>query len=442
MKIFRASPGPDSNSSRRLWRRCRTGARAPGAGRIRCNNVLDDVTWTKGKHTITMGLNFRFNRNNTSTFTNAFPLYAYGATELIGLGEDIDTSVQSYLAGKLGNPNLQLANPTAVTNASATLLGILNDVFVTYQYTKSGQVLPQGTPQQRSFIERTYAGYIGDTYRVSRELTLNFGLRYENFRPPYEANGLQVDTTVPLNQYFAQRNGLQSQGIPANQMSDFTLSYALNGPANGKPSWWSPDNANFAPRFGLAYAPADHAGLIGKLFGKNGAFRVGGAIAYDQFGNDLIVNYDQYGSLGLSNPTNFPDSYSFTTSPRFTGAYPDSAAFSDRRVPVHSARDRRHHRHFPWHFARSENAVFDHSERGLLARVAGQNHDGSRLHGQALAPAADGRRRVYAARELQGSRLRASPGSKTRRPFTTWPTLWRQARAFRTTMPLPWWRRK
>jgi len=286
------------------------------------NNVIDDVNWTKGKHTITMGLNFRFNRNDVSNFTNSYPLYAYGATELIGLGEDIDTSVQTYLAGKLGNPNLQLANPTAVTNASAMLLGILNDVFVTYQYTKSGQVLAQGTPQQRSFIEHSYAGYIGDAYRVNRELTINVGLRYENFRPPYESHGLQVDTTVPLNQYLAQRNGLPSLGVPANQMSDFTLSYALNGPVNGKPSWWSADNANFAPRFGLAYAPGDRGGMIGKLFGKSGAFRVGGAIAYDQFGNDLIVNYDQFGSLGLSDPTNFPDSYSFSTSPRYTGAFP------------------------------------------------------------------------------------------------------------------------
>lgn len=284
------------------------------------NNVLDDVTWTKGKHTITSGLNFRYNRNYTSSFTNAFPLYAYGATELIGLGEDIDTSVQNYLVG--ANSNVQLANPTAVTNAAATLLGILNDVFVTYQYNKNGQVLPQGTPQQREFVENSYAGYVGDTYHVTRELTLTYGLRYENFRPPYEANGLQVDTTVPLNEYFAQRNGAQLLGIPANQMSDFTLSYALNGPVNGKPSWWAPDNTNFAPRFGLAYAPTDHSGLIGKMFGKNGAFRLGGAIAYDQFGNDLVVNYDQYGSLGLSNPTNFPDSYSFTTSPRFTGTYP------------------------------------------------------------------------------------------------------------------------
>jgi hypothetical protein len=287
------------------------------------HNVMDDVTWTRGKHTFTMGLNFRYSRNNTSSFGNAYPLYAYGATELIGLGEDIDTSVQNYLVGKLNNPNLQLANPTAVTNAAAVLLGVLNDVFVTYQYGKNGQVLPQGTPQQRSFIEHAYAGYIGDAYRLSRNLTLNFGLRYENFRPPYEANGLQVETTVPLNQYFAQRNGLQSQGVPANQMSDFTLSYALNGPGNGKPSWWSPDNANVAPRFGLAYSPADDHGLIGMLFGKHGALRVGGSLAYDQFGNDLIVNFDQYGSLGLSNPTNFPDSYSFTTSPRYTGAYPD-----------------------------------------------------------------------------------------------------------------------
>ena len=112
--------------------------------------------------------------------------------------------------------------------------------------------------------------------------------------------------------------------------------------------------------------PADHAGLIGKLFGKSGAFRVGGAIAYDQFGNDLIVNYDQYGSLGLSNPTNFPDSYSFTTSPRFTGTIPP-CRLADRRIPLHSSRDRRHYRHVSGHFARLEDAVFDHSERGLLA---------------------------------------------------------------------------
>ncbi len=280
------------------------------------NNFLDDVTWNKGKHTVTMGANLTFNQNNLSALTSSYPLYAYGATELIGLGQDINNSVSAYLN------NANLVNTTAVTNASATLLGILNDVFVTYQYSKNGQVLPQGTPQQRTFIARSYSGYIGDAWRVNRELTINYGLRYENFRPLYEKNGLQVDPTVGLNTFLAERNGLQSLGVPANQMPNFTLSYALNGPANGKPSWWSPNNKDFAPRFGLAYAPSGRGGLIGKVFGKSGAFRVGGAIAYDQFGNDLVTQFDQFGSLGLTDPTNFPDSYSFSTAPRFTGTFP------------------------------------------------------------------------------------------------------------------------
>jgi Carboxypeptidase regulatory-like domain len=280
------------------------------------HNFLDDVTWNHGQHTVTMGTSLTFNQNNLTTLTSSFPLYAYGATELIGLGEDIDSSVSAYLN------NATLANPTAVTNASATLLGILNDVFVTYQYNKTGQVLPQGSPQLRTFVARSYSGYVGDAWRVTRELTINYGLRYENFRPLYEKDGLQVDPTVGLNTYLAERVGLQAQGVPANQMPNFTLSYALNGPGNGKPSWWNPNNKDFAPRFGLAYAPSGRGGLIGKIFGKNGAFRVGGAIAYDQFGNDLVTQFDQFGSLGLTDPTNFPDSYSFSTSPRFTGTFP------------------------------------------------------------------------------------------------------------------------
>jgi len=67
----------------------------------------------------------------------------------------------------------------------------------------------------RTFVERDYAAYVGDTYRVSRALTLNFGVRYENFRPPFESHGIQVTSTYPLTSYFAQRDYLQSQGVPA-----------------------------------------------------------------------------------------------------------------------------------------------------------------------------------------------------------------------------------
>jgi len=293
----------------------------------------NDLTWVKGRHTLTAGFNARLIRNDTSSFASAFARYGYGATELIGLGADIDNALTAYIQDKLG-PNAQLADPTSATNGMGALLGLVNDDFHTDQFNSKGAPLPQGTPQVRRFVERDYALYVGDTFRATRELTLSFGLRWENFRPPYEANGLQVDPTVPLNQYFGERNYLQSLGVPQNAMPDATLSWALNGPSNGQPTWWRPSNRNFAPRVGLAYAPADRSGWLGKLFGTAGAFRAGAGVTFDRFGSDLITQYDQFGSIGLATAGNFPDSYSFSTSPRFDGLAPALPAPPAETFPV------------------------------------------------------------------------------------------------------------
>ena len=305
----------------------------PFGQRLPTLNPTNDLTWIKGKHTITTGFNLRFIHNNTASDANSFARYGYGATELIGLGADIDNAVTAFIQQRTGNPNAQLADPTSVANGMGAILGIVNDNFHTDFFSKTGAPLPQGTLQVRDFVERDYAAYIGDTYRVNRSLTLNFGLRYENFRPPYESNGIQVTSTFPLTSYFAQRDYLQSQGVPQNAMPNATLQWALNGPANGKPTWWAPFNKAFAPRLGLAYAPADHSGLMGKIFGKSGVFRAGAGIAYDRFGSDLITQYDQYGSIGLATQSNFPDSYSFSTSPRFTGSAPVVPANAPETFP-------------------------------------------------------------------------------------------------------------
>jgi len=285
-------------------------------------NPANDLTWTKDKHTITAGMNFRFMRNNTSSFGSSFAKYGFGATELIGLGADIQNALTDYIQVRTGNPNAQLADATSAAYGMANLLGLVNDNFHTDQFDKNGKPLPQGTPQLRSFIERNYGAYIADSFRATRELTLNFGVRYENFRPLYEAGGTQVAPTTSLNQYFATRNYLQTQGVPQHAMPNATLNWDLNGSVNGRENWWKPSNLNFVPRFGLAYGPQGRGGIIGKLFGKSGAFRAGAGMVYDRFGSDLVAQYDQFGSIGLATATNFPDSYSFTTSPRFTGGEP------------------------------------------------------------------------------------------------------------------------
>ena len=287
----------------------------PSAQVLPTNNLNDGITWVRGKHTLTAGGGFTIIHNNTSSYATSFARYGYGSTELIGLGADIDSAITQYTG-------LPLDDPTSAANGMGVVLGLVNDNFHTDLFNRQGTPLPQGTAQVRSFIEHDYSLYVGDSFRITRELTLNYGVRYENFRPPYEAHGLQVTSTVPLTQYFAERNKLQSEGVPQNQMPDATLQWALNGPVNGKPTWWSPSNLNFAPRIGIAYSPSRDHRLLNKIFSNQGALRLGAAMVYDRFGSDLITQYDQYGSIGMATSGNFPTSYSFSTSPRYTGSAP------------------------------------------------------------------------------------------------------------------------
>ncbi|HEX4773223.1 MAG TPA: TonB-dependent receptor [Bryobacteraceae bacterium] len=282
-------------------------------------NYVDDVEWTKGNHSIQTGFNFRVMTNDRFTYANSYAGYGYSTNVAVGLGEDI----QNDLAGYVHNT---LADPYNASAASGILLGLVNNTSITYQFQHDGSVLPQGAPQVRDFKMNEYEGYVADTWRARQDLTLTFGLRYSNDRPPYETNGLQVAPNVGLDEYFAQRFGLGSAGVPSFAMPNATLSYSLSGPKNNQPSFWGPNNANFAPRLSIAYAPKDSGGLMGMIFGHNGVFRAGAAQVYDRFGSSLITQFDQFGSFGLSTTLGNPTSYTFTTSPRYNGSAPAQPA--------------------------------------------------------------------------------------------------------------------
>ncbi len=277
-------------------------------------NVVDDVTWSKGRHTVQAGVNIRFIQNDRLSFNN-LPNYSFSRNTLRGLGADITGAVTSYLASNYGGGTL--SSGQNVTNAMGTLLGLLNQFGATYNFGVDGKAIPFGTPVTRSFKNNEYELYVSDSYRIKPTLTLNYGIRYSIFGVPYEKNGVQVEPITALSQYFADRAGGQALGVPSYVNATSSISYKLGGPLNNGKGYYPLDKNNFAPRFGFAWAP--EGGMAGNIFGKGSAIRGSFGVVFDHYGGNMAVNFANSGSPGLATTVSQPVNTDFTTAFRYTG---------------------------------------------------------------------------------------------------------------------------
>jgi hypothetical protein len=278
-------------------------------------NVVDDLTWTKGVHTVQGGINLRFIENDRVAFNN-LPNYSFSRNTLKGLGGDISAAVTSYIAANYGGGTL--SSGTNVTNAFGTALGIINQYGATVNFGTDGQNVPFGTPISRAFSDKEYEFYIQDAFKVRKELTLTYGLRYSLYMPPYELNGVQVVPQTPLSQFFADRVGGQAVGIPSYAVANSLVTYQLGGPVNNGPGYYPTDKNLWAPRVGVVWAP-NFSDTAGTLFGKGSVIRAGAGVVYDRYGSNLAVQFANNGSPGLATTVAQPVNTDFTSSFRYTG---------------------------------------------------------------------------------------------------------------------------
>ncbi len=297
-------------------------------------NFADDITWTKGRHSIQAGLNFRF-ALNTNLMYNNLPSYSFSRNTLLGLGGDIDTDVVNYLINTMGLPaNTALKSGTNITNAFGALLGLVNQYGATYNYTAKGTAIPFGNPVGTSFEDHEYEGYIQDAFKWKPNLTITAGLRYSLSGVPYEVSGREVIPVTPLNNFFADRLYAAQNGISNSQVPDSLVSFALGGPANNAPGYYPLDKGNFGPRLAAAYSP-ESGSLLEKFMGKGSVFRVGGAMVYDHYGTAMAQQFANNGSPGLATQVTQPGNTNFTNSYRYTGnAFPTIPAGTAATFPL------------------------------------------------------------------------------------------------------------
>ncbi len=283
------------------------------------HNFTNDTTWTKGKHTLQYGINFRLTTNDRASFSTSYPSYSFSRNTLAGLGSDISGSLQTFVRNQTGNQGLTLTEPVPVQNAFGALFGVVNAFSGTYNFGRDGKAIPFGQPITRVFGSNEYEFYIQDTFKMRRDLTVTYGVRYGLYANPYEKNGIQVNPTIGLDQYFANRAGGQALGIPSFAHSTASLTYNLAGPENGGDGYYKTDRNNFAPRFSVAWAP-EGDNLVTRIMGKGSVLRLGAGMVYDRYGNQMAVTFANSGSPGLATQVAQPFNTNFSTSVRYNGS--------------------------------------------------------------------------------------------------------------------------
>ena len=276
-------------------------ATTPLTATIPAHTIANDLTWTKGAHTVAFGGSIHLITANRVNFANSYSSAAINSSWLQGTGANLLVA--------------DAKNSTLYTRKMADLLGIVTQGTAHYNYDIAGNVLPQGTGIARKFVDHEFELYLQDTWKVQRGLTVTAGLHVSLNPPLREANGIQTTTNIPLGTWFDQRGGLAQQGLPQSQVTP--ISFDLSSRPGGRGLY--PFQRDFAPRLAIAYSPQSSSGLLGKLFGGPGrtSIRAGAGLYYDAFGQSLIRLVDS-SALGFSTTLSNPANASALTSPRFT----------------------------------------------------------------------------------------------------------------------------
>lgn len=263
------------------------------------NNIVDNLNWTKGKHSIQVGGNWRLVHQNNSNDSNSFNS---ASTNPYWLGGGAPTPSPSNSADDLGQG---FANSYNI--AYANLVGAIPSVTDVYNYkvtsATSASLLADGAPLVRHFRANEFEYYIQDAWHPTPSLTVTLGLRHSILQTPWETTGQQITPTVDTHSWYQQRETAAVAGTTYEP----DLSFSPSGPYYNKPGFWPKSKNNIAPRFAIAYSPDAKTSI-----------RAGVGIYYDHYGEALINNYDQKGSFGVSSQiTNPASKYQAETAPRF-----------------------------------------------------------------------------------------------------------------------------
>ena len=198
-------------------------------------HLQDNATWLKGAHEVAFGFQ--------ATFLTVAPYNDGGMIPTMSLG--ISTANTNGFTNT-DLPGATSASLTTANNLLANLAGYVSSAAQTFNVTSATSGFVPGATNIRDFSWSNYAGYVRDKWKLKPNLTLNFGVRYEYWRPIDEKNGLYLAPVL-------ENNDVRQTLMDPNAVLNF-----IGGPS-GRP-FYHADKNNFAPNIGFAWDPFKDSG--------------------------------------------------------------------------------------------------------------------------------------------------------------------------------------
>ncbi len=247
---------------------------------VKTSNVQDTVTWARGNHTFRLGAQWQ--RVHLDIFNDAgnLPVYAFG---LSTNGPVIQPTVLATNA--CGVPATCPLSSTLQTNAKnlfAVLGGVLASGVQAFNPTSSTSGFVPGATARGLINYSQFAPYAVDQWRVSPNLTVNLGIRWDYQRPLESENRLFFEPVVA--------------GDPVAAALDPAGTYQILGGNAGHPGWfYRPDKNNWAPSVGIAWSPKFGKSFLHRMTGDDFVIRGGYRRSYV---NDELVTAPRNALLG------------------------------------------------------------------------------------------------------------------------------------------------
>src|SRR6201987_4283175 len=206
----------------------------------------DTFTWIRGKHEIKVGYEQWYQQYSPLNFQNTSGTFAFTAAQTATFGAAAGASVDERAL--TGN------------SIASMLLGLADNAnYTVYQ-------------DQARWLRSYFAGFIQDSFKITPNLTVTYGMRYEVDQPFKEAD----DNTSNIS--------LTAPNPAAGKLSGAPVFCGKGTGRNGVTNerWADIYKKNFGPRIGFAWSPS--ALGSGKTVFRGGYGIIYGGLQYADFG--------------------------------------------------------------------------------------------------------------------------------------------------------------